>query len=131
MTAVLKGVKVVELGTMITAPLAGMMLADLGAEVSRSSTRRAAIRSAASAAASTVRTSSPTIAASAASDLPEYFPGETVTLTGSGWTPGETVTIVLHRQPLRAARHRADVGGRRERNDHEHVVYAPHPTTSA
>jgi len=33
MTAVLQGVRVVELGTMITAPLAGMMLADLGAEV--------------------------------------------------------------------------------------------------
>src|SRR5579862_5983630 len=33
MTAVLKGIRVVELGTMITAPLAGMMLADLGAEV--------------------------------------------------------------------------------------------------
>jgi crotonobetainyl-CoA:carnitine CoA-transferase CaiB-like acyl-CoA transferase len=30
---VLDGVRVVELGTMITAPLAGMMLADLGAEV--------------------------------------------------------------------------------------------------
>ena len=33
MTEVLKGVRVVELGTMITAPLASMMLADLGAEV--------------------------------------------------------------------------------------------------
>ena len=33
MTDVLKGVRVVELGTMITAPLAGMMLADLGADV--------------------------------------------------------------------------------------------------
>ena len=33
MTKVLEGVRVVELGTMITAPLAGMMLADLGAEV--------------------------------------------------------------------------------------------------
>jgi crotonobetainyl-CoA:carnitine CoA-transferase CaiB-like acyl-CoA transferase len=32
-TEVLKGVQVAELGTMITAPLAGMMLADLGAEV--------------------------------------------------------------------------------------------------
>src|ERR1041385_4513733 len=32
-TAVLKGVRVVELGTMITAPLASMMLADLGAQV--------------------------------------------------------------------------------------------------
>jgi formyl-CoA transferase len=34
-TAVLKGVKVVDLGTMITAPLAGMMLADLGADVTK------------------------------------------------------------------------------------------------
>lgn len=33
LTQVLKGVRVLELGTMITAPLAGMMLADLGAEV--------------------------------------------------------------------------------------------------
>jgi crotonobetainyl-CoA:carnitine CoA-transferase CaiB-like acyl-CoA transferase len=33
MTAVLKGVSVVDLGTMITAPLAAMMLADLGADV--------------------------------------------------------------------------------------------------
>ena len=33
MTEVLKGVRVVELGTMITAPFAGMMLADLGADV--------------------------------------------------------------------------------------------------
>ncbi len=33
MTEVLKGVRVVELGTMITAPLTGMMLADLGADV--------------------------------------------------------------------------------------------------
>ena len=33
MTEVLKGVRVVELGTMITAPLAGLMLADLGADV--------------------------------------------------------------------------------------------------
>jgi crotonobetainyl-CoA:carnitine CoA-transferase CaiB-like acyl-CoA transferase len=32
-TEVLKGIRVVELGTMITAPLAGMMLADLGADV--------------------------------------------------------------------------------------------------
>src|ERR1700737_273063 len=33
LTDVLKGVRVIELGTMITAPLAGMMLADLGADV--------------------------------------------------------------------------------------------------
>lgn len=33
MTEVLKGVRVIELGTVITAPLAGLMLADLGADV--------------------------------------------------------------------------------------------------
>ena len=33
MTDVLKGVRVVELSTVITAPLTGLMLADLGAEV--------------------------------------------------------------------------------------------------
>ena len=38
-------------------------------------------------------------AATITSDLTDYALGQTVTLTGSGWTPGETVTIVLHRQP--------------------------------
>lgn len=33
MTKILEGIRVIELGTMITAPLAGMMLADLGADV--------------------------------------------------------------------------------------------------
>ena len=33
MTGALAGIKVVELTTMITGPLAGMMLADLGAEI--------------------------------------------------------------------------------------------------
>jgi hypothetical protein len=31
-----------------------------------------------------------------ASDLPDYAPGGTVTLTGSGWQPGEVVTIVVN-----------------------------------
>ena len=39
-------------------------------------------------------------AATITSDRTDYALGQTVTLTGSGWTPGETVTIVLHRQPL-------------------------------
>ena len=38
--------------------------------------------------------------ATIASDLTEYSPGDTVTLTGGGWTPQETVTIVLHRDPF-------------------------------
>ena len=33
MTDVLSGIRVIEIGTMLTAPLASMMLADLGAEV--------------------------------------------------------------------------------------------------
>src|SRR5438552_8113044 len=29
----------------------------------------------------------------------DYAPGETVTITGTGWEPGETVDMVLHREP--------------------------------
>src|SRR4051794_36942883 len=35
MTDVLRGVRVIEIGTMLTAPIAGMMLADLGADVTK------------------------------------------------------------------------------------------------
>src|SRR5580765_6352338 len=38
--------------------------------------------------------------ATIASDLTDYTPADTVTLTGGGWTPQETVTIVLHRDPF-------------------------------
>jgi len=34
-------------------------------------------------------------------DKPEYAPNTVVTITGGGWTPGETVTLVLHEQPTR------------------------------
>src|SRR5450432_2971864 len=34
------------------------------------------------------------------SDKPDYNPGETVTLTGAGWKPGENVTIVMVVDPL-------------------------------
>ena len=34
------------------------------------------------------------------SDKPDYHPGEIVTLTGSGWKPGELVTIVMSVNPL-------------------------------
>src|ERR1051326_8986120 len=30
----------------------------------------------------------------------DYSPGQTVTISGSGWAPGETVTITLHEDPL-------------------------------
>lgn len=35
-----------------------------------------------------------------ATDKPDYAPGEVVTITGTGWQPGETVTIVLHEDPF-------------------------------
>ncbi len=34
-------------------------------------------------------------AATLATDLLDYQPGQTVTILGSGWTPGETITLVL------------------------------------
>src|SRR5436190_4095692 len=30
------------------------------------------------------------------SDQPDYFPGSTVTLTGTGWDPGESVSITVN-----------------------------------
>ncbi|HEV8355772.1 MAG TPA: hypothetical protein VGQ17_03295, partial [Gemmatimonadales bacterium] len=33
-------------------------------------------------------------------DRLDYAPGDTVTMIGSGWAPGETVTITLHEDPL-------------------------------
>ena len=33
-------------------------------------------------------------------DKEDYAPGETVTVTGSGWEPGETVSMQLHEDPL-------------------------------
>jgi hypothetical protein len=33
-------------------------------------------------------------------DLPDYAPGTIVTITGSGWKPGETVTLTLFESPL-------------------------------
>src|SRR5437867_99900 len=38
-------------------------------------------------------------AATIATQYPDYAPGETVMMTGSGWEPGETVTIELHEDP--------------------------------
>ena len=32
-------------------------------------------------------------------DSDDYAPGETVTVSGSGWQPGETVTFTLHEDP--------------------------------
>src|SRR5438552_2465503 len=41
----------------------------------------------------------PASAAPVATDKPDYAPGQTVTITGSGWEPGETVNLVLYEDP--------------------------------
>src|SRR5437899_5976490 len=46
-----------------------------------------------------VLVTSPRRLASVQTDKPDYSPGETVTFTGSGWEPGEVVTLVLHETP--------------------------------
>src|SRR5947199_2394183 len=38
-------------------------------------------------------------AATVATDQPDYHVGQTVGITGSGWTPGETVVLILHEDP--------------------------------
>src|SRR5438128_11571828 len=43
-----------------------------------------------------VLVTSPRRLASVKTDKPDYSPGETVTLTGSGWEPGEVVALLLH-----------------------------------
>jgi uncharacterized repeat protein (TIGR01451 family) len=37
--------------------------------------------------------------ATIATDKSDYAPGDTVTITGTGWQPGETVQIVIHEDP--------------------------------
>ena len=38
--------------------------------------------------------------ATIATDQSDYNPGMTVTVTGTGWQPGETVQIVIHEDPM-------------------------------
>jgi len=38
--------------------------------------------------------------ASVASDWPDYYPGDVVTITGGGWLPGETVTLLFDEEPV-------------------------------
>src|SRR5439155_6580367 len=33
-------------------------------------------------------------------DKPDYIPGESVVVTGSGWTPGEAVDMLIHETPM-------------------------------
>src|SRR2546426_3954116 len=39
-------------------------------------------------------------AATVATQYPDYAPGQTVVITGSGWEPGEAVVIELHEDPM-------------------------------
>src|SRR5205814_633756 len=52
-------------------------------------------------------TGPPTIA----SDKADYGPGETVTLTGANWQPGESVHIVVNDDQGQTWKHEADVTG--------------------
>ena len=49
-------------------------------------------------------------------DRDDYAPGDTVTITGTGWQAGETITITLHEDPLthgdRTLAARADASGK-------------------
>ena len=45
-------------------------------------------------------TCSSVYAATVTTDKPDYAPGEIVIITGSGWEPGETVTLFLHEEPI-------------------------------
>src|ERR1051325_6934792 len=38
-------------------------------------------------------------APSVTTDLPDYMPGWTVTITGNGWVPGETVSLLIQQDP--------------------------------
>jgi hypothetical protein len=49
---------------------------------------------------SLVLATDPRYPATLRTDKLDYPPGHTVTFTGEGWVPGETVTIVLHRDPF-------------------------------
>ena len=45
-------------------------------------------------------TAAPANAATVTTQYPDYAPGETVVITGSGWEPGETVVLTLHEDPI-------------------------------
>jgi hypothetical protein len=38
--------------------------------------------------------------ATISTDRSDYSPGTTVTMTGTGWQPGETIQIVIHEDPM-------------------------------
>ena len=43
----------------------------------------------------------PASAQTVITDYPDYYPGETVVITGAGWWPGEVVSLRLDQHPKR------------------------------
>src|SRR5437899_91100 len=48
----------------------------------------------------TIAAALPAAAATVTTQYPDYAPGDTVVITGSGWEPGETVVLQLHEDPI-------------------------------
>src|SRR5439155_24091942 len=66
-------------------------------------------------------------AASVTTDKSDYHPGEVVTITGAGWQPGESVSLVIHEDPAMhadvALSAVADASGRFANTDYSPEVH--------
>src|SRR3989454_2513319 len=81
------------------APLAYPAMASFGVQPPQAASGAAVAARGGSGDGQVVLVTSPQRLASVKTDKPDYSPGDTVTFTGSGWKPGEVVTLVLHEDP--------------------------------